>query len=191
MGLFDGMYPVLISTASGKKYPDTRQGREQLDRDEGRVRAPGCVMEAVVTLHAAVTVAENALDSIQPFIRKHVCGRMLKAQVAGLRKSLSEITAKISYGQNRTLQANTQLTSITVTSKPVPGFVNLDLEDLECLTRRSLEACSMFCRCTREESKYCRLREAYEHVTSAHVTENGSENLCPYAGLTVEEDDRG
>lgn len=186
MGLMDGMYPVLISTASGKKYPDTRQGREQLDRDEGRVRAPGSVMEAVVVLHAAATVAEQAVESIQPFIRKNGCGKMLKAHVAGLRKSLREITAKISYGQNRTLMANTQLASITVTSKPVPGFVNIDLEDLECLTRRSLEACSMFCRCSKEQSRECRLREAYEHVTSAHVTENGREGLCPYAGLTVD-----
>lgn len=180
-------HPTITSTITGKTYPDTKQGRAQMDADEGRIRMPNSGLEAMVTLQAASYAAQRAAETIKPFIRKTGVGKMLKAQVMGMRKSIGEILTKVSCSQNRTLQANNQLVSITVSSGRVPAMVNIDVEDLTHICNRALEMCAFSCACTREESKECRLRQAYEQVCSASVEAVREDpTKCPYAGLSLE-----
>lgn len=189
MGYFETR-PTITSTITGKVYPDTKQGREQMDRDEGRVRMPNSGMEALVTLQAASITAQRAAETIKPFIRKTGAGKMLKAQVMGMRKSIGEIMTKVSCAQNRTLQANNQLVNITVSSGRVPAMINIDVEDLTHIANRALEMCAFSCACTREQSKDCRLRQAFEQVCSASVEAVREDaTKCPYAGLSLEVED--
>lgn len=178
---------VIVSQITGKSYPDTKAGRDQMDKDEGRIRIPNSGMEALVTLQAAMIVARKSVDSIMPTIRKTGAGKMLKCQIGGMRKSLGDILAKVSASQNRTLQANTQLVTITVSSQKVPAMINIDVDDLTHICNRALEMCAFSCACTREESKECRLRRAFEQVASSSVEAVRQDHTkCPYAGVELE-----
>lgn len=188
MGCFNAR-PVVISKITGKSYQDTKEGWAQMDMDEGRVRVPNSVMEAIVTLIACVKVAMKAVVTILPFIKKTGAGKMLKAQIAGMHKSLSDILRKVSVKQNRTLENNTQLVTITVSSGKLPAMINIDVDDMECICNRALEMCAFSCGCTREESKECRLRQAFEQVASASVEAvHEDPTKCPYAGRSIDLD---
>lgn len=181
------LMPIIISKITGKRYPDTKEGRAQMDRDEGRVRVPNSGMESLITLQACAKVARKSYPSITQLVKKTGEGKMLKAQIAGMLKSLSDIMSKVSVSQNRTLQANTQLVNITVTSGRVPAMVNIDVEDLTHICNRALEMCAFSCACTRDESKECRLRQAFEQVPSACVEAvHDDPTKCPYAGMSFE-----
>lgn len=182
-------HPTITSTITGKVYPDNRQGREQMDRDEGRVRMPNSGLEAMVGMEAALYVLDKNSKTIKPFIDKTGAGKMLRMYVGGIRKSLGEITRKLSVGQNVSLQKNTQMTTITVSSGKVPAMLNISADDLSHICNRALEMCAFSCACTREESKNCRLRHAYEQVASASVEAVREDpTKCPYAGLSLEVD---
>jgi hypothetical protein len=115
---------------------------------------------------------------------------MLKAQIGGMSKSLDSMMRKVSIGQVRTLNANTNQVTVTVSSARVPGCINIDADDLTHIANRALEACSMYCSCTRDESKHCRLRKALENVPSASVEGMGTDpTRCPYAGVQMEVDE--
>lgn len=181
------LMPIIISKITGKRYPNTKEGRAQLDRDEGRERLNNSGIESLVALQACDTVGQKAYASIDKFVKKTGAGKMLKAQIAGMRKSLRDIMSKVSVSQIRTLQANTQLVNITVTSSRVPAMVNIDVEDLTHICNRALEMCAFSCACTREESKECRLRQALEQVASSCVEAVRSDpTKCPYAGTSFE-----
>lgn len=187
MGWLEKMQPVIQSTITGKVYPDTKAGRDQMDRDEGRIRVPNSAMEAMVTLQAAMVVAKKAAESMTPTIRKTGAGKMLQAHIGGMRRCIGDILTKISTSQNRTLQANTQLVDITVTSRKVPAMINIDIEDLNAISNRALEMCAFSCDCTREQSKECRLRQAFEQVASSCVEAVREDpTKCPYAGTSFE-----
>lgn len=187
MGWLNQMQPVIQSTITGKVYPDTKAGRDQMDRDEGRIRVPNSAMEAMVTLQAAMVVAKRAAESMTPTIRKTGAGKMLKCHIGGMRRCIGDILTKISATQNRTLQANTQLVDITVTSRKVPAMINIDIEDLNAISNRALEMCAFSCDCTREQSKECRLRQAFEQVASSCVEAVREDpTKCPYAGTSFE-----
>lgn len=178
---------TIRSEITGKVYPDTKQGRDQMDRDEGRIRIPNSALEAMVTLQASLVVAGKAAESMAPFVKKTGAGKMLKCHIAGMRRSIRDMLCKVSSSQNRTLQANTQLVSITVSSGRVPAMINIDVEDMEHICNRALETCELMCTCTREESKNCRLRHAFEQVASGCVeTIRQDATKCPYAGSKFE-----
>lgn len=180
-------HPTITSTITGKVYPDTKQGRAQMDADEGRVRMPNSGLEAMIGMEAALYVLDKNSTTIKPFIDKTGAGKMLRMYVGGIRKSLGEITRKLSVGQNVSLQKNTQLTTITVSSGSVPAMVNIDIRDLTHICNRALEMCAFSCACTREESKNCRLRQALGQVASASVEAVRKDpTKCPYAGMSLE-----
>lgn len=179
--------PTIISKVTGKTYPDTREGRSQLDEDEGRVRIPNSAMEALTVLQACQIMANRCAEALAPTIRKTGQGKMIKAQAAGLKKSIGDIMTKVSATQCRSLEVNTQQQTITVSSSKIPSMINIDVEDMEQICNRALEMCAFGCECTREESKRCRLREAFEQVTVSLGGCDGSDpTKCPFAGRGVE-----
>ena len=185
MGMFN-MQPI-IRSATGKVYPDTKAGRAQMDQDEGRQRMPNSGMEALIVLRACVTMARKSAENIAPFIKKTGAGRMLKANIGGMRKSVEDIFKRVSSTQVCTLEANTQLQHISVSSGKVPAMINIDVEDLTHICNRALEMCAFSCACTREESKECRLRQAFEQVASSCVEAVRDDSTkCPYAGTGFE-----
>lgn len=126
-----------------------------MDRDDGRVRIPNSGLEALVVLQAAAKTAERASQTVAPFVRKTGAGKMLRAHIGGMRKSLSDMMCKISAAQNLSLQNNTKLVEITVTSQRMPAMINVSIDDMLSICDQALRMCELFCECSREQSKAC------------------------------------
>lgn len=180
------LMPIIRSTATGKAYPNTRQGREQMDRDDGRLRIPNSGLEALVVLQAAAKTAERASQTVAPFVRKTGAGKMLRAHIGGMRKSLSDMMCKISAAQNLSLQNNTKLVEITVTSQRMPAMINVSIDDMLSICDQALAMCELSCECNREQSKACPLRRALDTIP-CEMGSNAWEDAgkCPYRGQRV------
>ena len=144
-----------------------------MDRDDGRVRIPNSGLEALVVLQAAAKTAERAAQTVAPFVRKTGAGKMLRAHIGGMRKSLS-------------LQNNTKLVEITVTSQRMPAMINVSIDDMLSICDQALRMCELSCECSREQSKACPLRRALDTIPC----EMGSgawedAGKCPYRGQRV------
>lgn len=183
------LQPVLISLATGKKYPNTKAGRDQMDKDENRQKLYNDQVEAMVILLAIWRLAKKAAPIVRSFGEKTGTGRMLPAAVGQMGKALNEMCGKVCTGQFQTLERNTTGTSITVSAAKVPGMVNIDCDHLLTIVDRALEACEMYCTADCEASKSCLLREALECVPMmGGVQRNAGTEDCPYRGVRVEED---
>ena len=89
--------------------------------------------------------------------------------------------------QNLSLQNNTKLVEITVTSQRMPAMINVSIDDMLSICDQALRMCELSCECSREQSKACPLRRALDTIPC----EMGSgawedAGKCPYRGLRVE-----
>lgn len=180
------LMPIIRSAKTGKAYPDTRQGREQMDRDDGRLRIPNSGLEAVIVLYAAEKIADRASQTVAPFVRKTGAGKMLRAHIGGIRKSLRDMMDRISTAQNLSIEHNARLSDITVTSHRMPAMINVSIDDMLSICDQALRMCELSCECSREQSKACPLRRALDTIPC----EMGSgawddAGKCPYRGLRV------
>lgn len=176
---------TLTSDSTGKVYPNNKQGRAQLDRDEGRERLTNDALEALVILDACQQLQLRAAEKLAGFRRKTGRGRMLNAHIAAIGKQVCGMLEKVSSGQVMTLQANTRKVSLTVSSARVPCKVNIDVEDLVALANQAMEACSLSCTKSPKDMRQCAVRRALEQVPSMAVrTGRGAE--CPYADVWPE-----
>ena len=177
---------TLTSHDTGKIYPDTKQGRDAMDRDEERVRLSNTQLEALLVLSGFYQVMRDAIVRLKPYAKRTGTGKMLPAAVGMIGKMLSDMLRKVSAHQLRTLKANTNQVSVSISSGKVPAMVNIDLEDLQHIANRALETCEMVCTASREESKTCRLRRAFEQVPGARDGLRTDESKCPYACAELE-----
>lgn len=176
---------TLTSDSTGKVYPDTKQGRAQLDRDEGRERLTNDALEALIILDACWQLQKQAVERLASFQAKVGRGKMLKAHVAGISKEICDVMEKVCCGQVKTMQANTHQVSISVSSARVPCMVNIDMEHLVAIANQAMETCSLGCTKTPKEMRQCAVRRALEQVPSMAIqTRRGAE--CPYADVWPE-----
>lgn len=182
--------PILISQATGKRYPNTKAGRAQLDADEGRIRLQNNQMEAMIILRGCLVVMRKAVEILKPFVRKTGAGRMLMAAIGLMYKATSDMMSKVSSGQCATMDANTKGVTVSVSSVKVPAYVNIGHDDLLMIADRALESCEMYCTADCQESKSCLLRRAYEQVPMLGDLRHGAgAKDCPYMGVRLEVED--
>ena len=162
-----------------------------MDRDDGRLRIPNSGLEALVVLQAAAKTAERASQTVAPFVRKTGAGKMLRAHIGGAARHfgcvcLSYMMCKISAAQNLSLQNNTKLVEITVTSQRMPAMINVSIDDMLSICDQALELCELTCECSREQSKACPLRRALDTIP-CEIGSGAWEDAgkCPYRGLRV------
>jgi hypothetical protein len=181
------LHQILISQVTGKRYPDTKAGRDALDKDEGRQKLYNDQMEAMIVLMGAYRIARKAAPMLKPFGKKTGTGRMLSAAVGLLGNAIYSMCGKVCVNQFRTIEHNTTGVSITVSASKVPGMVNIDCDHLLAITDRALEACEMYCTADCEASKSCLLREALEAVPMmGDLPRGASADECPYRGVRLE-----
>lgn len=179
--------PILISQDTGKRYPNTKEGRAQLDADEGRVRLQNDQMESMIVMLGCLVVMRKAVDNLKPFMRKTRMGRMISAAMGLMYKGTAGMMSKVSAAQCATMDANTKGVTVSISSARVPAYVNIDHDDLLMIVDRALEACEMYCTADCQKSKSCLLRRAYEQVPMLGELRRGAgAQDCPYMGVRVE-----
>ena len=181
--------PILISQDTGKRYPNTKAGRAQLDADEGRVRLYNDQVESMIVLRGCLVVMRKAVENLKSFVRKTGMGRMMAAAMGLMYKATAGMMSKVSSAQCATMDANTKGVTVTVSAVKVPAYVNIDHDDLLMITDRALEACEMYCTASCQESKSCLLRRAFEQVPMLGELRRGAgAQDCPYMGVRMEVD---
>lgn len=179
--------PILISQETGKRYPNTKAGRAQLDADENRIRLQNDQMESMIVLRGCLLVMRKVVDNLKPFMRKTRMGRMIPAAMGLMYKETAGMMSKVSAAQCATMDANTKGVTVSISSAKVPAYVNIDHDDLLLIFDRALESCEMYCTASCQESKSCLLRRAYEQVPMMGELRRGAgAQDCPYMGVRVE-----
>lgn len=186
-GMPGPLKPVLISKTTGKKYPNTKEGRDQLDRDEGREKLYNDQLEALIVSMGAYRVLRRAMPMLKAFGQKTGTGRMLSASVGLIGGVLNSLCSKVKTSQWQMIEHNTKDVCITISASKVDGMVNIPSDYLLPIVDRALEACEMYCTARCEDSKGCALREAFEHVPALGGLQRGAgTDGCPYRGVRVE-----
>ena len=179
--------PILISQETGKRYPATKAGRAQLDADEGRIRLYNNQLESMIVLRGCLVVMRKAVEPLKPFVRKTGKGKMLAAAMGLLCKATTDMMTKVSAAQCATMDANTKGVTVSVSSAPVHGYVNIRYDHLMAIMDRGLECCELLCPANCQESKGCFLREAYAQVPMMSDLPRGAGvQDCPYKGVRLE-----
>lgn len=179
--------PILISQDTGKRYPNTKAGRAQLDADEGRVRLQNDQMESMIVLRGCLVIMRKAAEILKPFTRKTGKGRMLAAAMGLMYKETAGMMSKVSAAQCATMDANTRGVTVSVSSVKIPAYVNIAHDDLLMITDRALEACEMYCTADCQQSKSCLLRKAFEQVPMLGELRRGAgAQDCPYMGVRLD-----
>ena len=173
----------------------TKQEAIEQDRQQPwREKISSWEMEDMCAMMAMALWAKNITD------KEHMRGLMRRCKAytlarsgAGMLKKAFELTAKnISAVQLRTITANLQHITLSDT-RPVKGFVNLDVDALEVLIQETLAQCrEKFCMQDEKQSRKCQVRQALDNTLNAGKIRANRDafmgGLCPYCLKKPKED---
>ena len=113
-------------------------------------------------------------------------------------RNLAQLCADhMSHNQLVSIADNMGRVAVTISAEPITtpegGCINVRYNAINALCGQALHACD-FCAKTREESKSCEVRRAFDAIPAlklaARQSDMGAE-ACPYVGLEVEMDENG
>ena len=162
----------------------------EINRIDNRRRVSGAELSALMGLIAA----GNVLVSTAPELYDHAehIGKLaqLKRLVTTYRHLMVDLNMHLDITQMNTIAGNMANAHISLSSNPVPPMVNIRLEDLLHICNRAMEQCDLCCTCTRDQSKDCLLRRAFDQVPGCKDTAKKyarkDATSCPYRGMEME-----
>lgn len=164
----------------------TRDECKAIDKDLGRVRLSNAALQSMIVLMSARVIMRDMIRALKPLTAKTGTGKMLPMYMGGISKEIDKMLDTVSIEQLRTIMVNSKDTGITISSNPVPCYVNVSMDTLHGLTSQAMEVCSMMCAKTAHESKDCPVRRALEQIPGVTLPKVGADGLCPYAGMSLE-----
>lgn len=192
---------IRCGTAGGINRPIDARGNmvytadevAEINRIDNRRRASGAELEAMM----GAIAAGNILIAVAPMLYDHAShvGKVpqLKRLVTTFRRLMVTLNMHLDITQMNTIVGNMADAHLTVSSNPVQPYVNIRLEDLLHICNRAMEQCDLCCTCTREQSKDCSLRHAFDQVPgckqAAKEQARKDAGSCPYRGMEMEVDE--
>ena len=160
----------------------------QLDRDQGRVRLNSAEHQSMLYLITGRWLIEEALQGLKPFCRAAGSYRRIKPALSMIANAIQKNTDHICSDQLISMANNVENMTVTLTATPNgSGCLNVNYDALNAICGQALSACDM-CAKTREESKRCHVRRAYDMIpTMKQAARQNSMDAaqCPYVGLEV------
>lgn len=166
----------------------------RLNQEQGRERLTSTEMEAVIALCAAKNLADDATNELKRLGRNRGFYRMLRGAVGMMKKAERIIGDSMTGEQLITVSNNTADCNIYVSSNSDPTvkqMMNVSADALMDIMNQSLRVCGLTCSCTREESKMCQLRRAYEQIPGVKKLARANfvaGNDCPYQMMEINEE---
>lgn len=168
----------------------TAEEVERINREGNRVRISGEEQEGMIGLLAAsklINLCGPIVLEHAKFVGKHSTLKRLNTQ---FRKLLIALSNRIDTRQMGAIANQMTDVNITVSASYVPAMVNIKLDDLIHICNRAMEMCDMCCSCTRDQSKDCVLRQAFDLVPGAKQAAKDvarkDATRCPYMGMEME-----
>lgn len=168
----------------------------RVDKYEDRVRLNAEQHQAMLYLAVGRYLVEEGAQRLEEYTRKVGAWRRLRAVVPMLHNAVQLCANKMSCSQLLAMADNLEHMTVTLSATPIGaegGCLNVRYKTIDAICGQALSAC-FFCDKSREESKRCEVRKAYEAIPvlklAARQNASGQE-ACPYQGLEVPEDAEG
>lgn len=161
----------------------------RLDEEQGRKRLSSGQVEALISMTVGQQLLRTGYDALRSHAQYAGADRRLNMAIPMAGNAISQLSDKISGEQLITISNNTQGVCITLSADPMDGQVNVSYKHLARIVASALDTCELSCTMTREESKSCPLRRAYECVPGMKLAarQNSKDaTRCPYSGLGIE-----
>lgn len=146
------------------KFYDLKKLRE-IDEEQGREHLTGTEIDCVIALGVARQMVTDANEGLKRFGRNKGFLAASRTAETKLRRSMETIRDGISSEQLIMVANNINDCDIVISSNPVLGLkqmINVDRVQLAHIITQASRVCSLTCSCTREESKACTLRHAFD-----------------------------
>lgn len=164
----------------------------RLDQEQGRVRINAAEHQSMLYLITGRWLIEEALQTLRPFCR---CAGALGRLAPGLKmieNGIQKCTDHICSEQLIAMANNVEGMNVTLSAaNNGAGCLNVSYDVLNTVCAQALSACDL-CMKTREESKRCHIRRAYDMIPAMKLAakQNSMDAAqCPYVGLEVLDDE--
>lgn len=164
----------------------------RLDQEQGRVRVNAAEHQSMLYLITGRWLIEEALQTLRPFCRcAGALGRLAPA-LKMIENGIQKCTDHICSEQLIAMANNVEGMNVTLSAaNNGAGCLNVSYDVLNTVCAQALSACDL-CMKTREESKRCHIRRAYDMIPAMKLAakQNSMDAAqCPYVGLEVEDED--
>lgn len=161
----------------------SRKELQELDgKMTDRQRLTGSEIDALIRINAACCLLDTAIPDLEGLIAR-TGAKMLKPVAAHVVKLCQKLAMGVPLTQIRTVEANTANSFVICSADQVPQFTNVRHEYLSEIVKQASKQCDLECTKTREQSKQCPLRRAFENIPgmkeAARANANDAEH-CPY-----------
>lgn len=170
-----------------KVYDEKELAR--LDEEQGRRRLNSGQVEALIALSAGRQLMQDGYESLRDHAKYSGAARRLNMAIPMAYNAIKKMTEKVCGEQIITISNNTRGISITLSADPMDGQINISYRSMAQIVSAALDTCELSCTCSREESKRCQLRRAYDCVPGMKLAakqHSSDPQRCPYAGLEIE-----
>ncbi len=163
---------------------------DQINAEGNRRHITGAEMEALMGMIAAGNLITQCAKMLSDHAAHIGSQTTLKRLVTQLRNQIVKLNMHVETRQMGAIASQMADAYITISANPRPAMVNICLDDLLHICNRAMEQCDFCCTCTREQSKACDLRKAFDLVPGARqaAKENARRNpdKCPYRGMEMD-----
>lgn len=162
----------------------------KIDEMGARRHITGAEMEAMMGLIAAGNMLTQCAMMISDHAAHIGAAVTLERLVTQTRNLIVRLNMHVETRQMGAIAGQMADANVTISATPRPAMVNICIDDLLHICNRAMEQCDFCCTCTRDESKQCELRKAFDLVPGARqaAKENARKdaNRCPYRGMEMD-----
>lgn len=162
----------------------------KVDKDQGRVRLNSSQHQSMLYLITGRWLLEEGFETLKSFMKDAGAYHRVASALPMIHNAIQKCTDHISSDQLISMANNVEGMAVTLSaSHNVPGCLNVSYNVLNTLCGHALSACDL-CMKTREESKSCPVRRAYDMIPAMKLAakQNSMDAAqCPYIGLEVDE----
>lgn len=176
------MYKKYKISAKDLVTMSRREVQEMETRMPPRQRLTGSELDALIRINAASCLLDTAIPDLEGLIAR-TGTRMLKPVSAHVVKLCQQLAMGVPLTQIKSAEANTANSFVICSADQVPQYTNIRHEYLKEIVRQASKQCDLECTKSREQSKQCPLRKAFESIPgmkeAARINANDAEH-CPY-----------
>lgn len=163
---------------------------DRINQAFNRIRISGNEMEQMIGLISAGNMFRQCAKDLESLAEYAGARTLLKRVSTSIKTAAVRMANCVEARQMGAIISQTDNARLTISAEYVPAMVNICLDDLLHICNRAMEQCDFCCTCTREQSKDCDLRRAFDLVPGAKqaAKDNARRNpdKCPYRGMEMD-----
>lgn len=169
----------------------------QLDKDQGRERLNAPQQRSLLCVLAGRWLIEEGFHGLEDFLRKIGAWRRIRIALPLVKNALQLCADNMCSAQLISTANNLENLNVTLSASPITtpggGCLNIPYNAINAICGQALSAC-FFCDKTREASKTCEVRRAFDTIPALKLAarqSNMGAEACPCQGVEVPEDAEG